>query len=193
MPTFDTVYDAFCYTLAGILLALITMRVRRDLRAGSLQSIILLLVGLVLLWALYTFGGRLQPTLATALGETLLFVITLGFARVASAFVFQTLLRKRDIPRILAQVSFVVVLIGYAIWRLHAAGVNPTSLGISAAAIGRRRRQPHERQSWKRRLDGFAAAADFHDERAVRIEIARRVVQDVSHRVESIDAARERH
>jgi len=135
MPTFDTLYDAFCYTLAGILLALMTMRVRRDLRAGSVQTIILLLVAVGFLWALYQFGGRLQETLALALRETLLFLITIGFARIASAFVFQTLLRKADIPRILAQVMFVLVLIGYAIWRLHAAGVNPTSLGISATAI----------------------------------------------------------
>jgi small-conductance mechanosensitive channel/CRP-like cAMP-binding protein len=136
MPTFDTVYDAFCYTLAGVLFALITMRFRRDLRAGSVQMIGLLLIGLALLWALYQFGQGLQPTLAMAFSEGLLFLITIGFARIAISFVFQTLLRKSDMPRILADVLFVLVLIAYAIWRLHVAGVNPTSLGISAAAIG---------------------------------------------------------
>ena len=59
MPTFDTLYDAFCYTLVGILFAVITMRVRRDLRAGSAQMIVLLLVGLLMLTALYKFGGGL--------------------------------------------------------------------------------------------------------------------------------------
>lgn len=137
MPTFDTLYDAFCYTLAGILLALMTMRARRDLRAGSVQMIGLLLVGLALLWALYQFGeGLSKGPLAMAFREVLLFLITVGFARIAITFLFQALLRKSDIPRILADVLFVVVLIAYAIWRLHAAGVNPTSLGISAAAIG---------------------------------------------------------
>ncbi|HET9045472.1 MAG TPA: mechanosensitive ion channel family protein [Casimicrobiaceae bacterium] len=135
MPTFETVYDAFCYTLAGILLALMTMRARRDLRAGSVQMIGFLLIGLGLLWALYEFGHRLQPALAMALREVLLFLITIGFVRIAVSFLFQTLLRKSDIPRILADVLFVLVLIAYAIWRLHVAGVNPLSLGISAGAV----------------------------------------------------------
>ncbi|MET0732758.1 MAG: mechanosensitive ion channel family protein [Casimicrobiaceae bacterium] len=136
MPTFETVYDAFCFTLAGILLALMTMRSRRDLRAGSIPLIGLLVVGLVLLWALYAFGGRLPSALAMTFREVLLFLITVAFARIAITFLFQGLLRKTDIPRILADVLFVLVLVAYAIWRLHAAGVNPTSLGISAAAIG---------------------------------------------------------
>ncbi len=137
MPTFDTVYDAFCYTLAGILLALITMRTRRDLRAGSIPLVVLLLVGLGLLWLLYEFGEPLSKgPLAMAFREVLLFLITVAFARIAITFFFRTLLRKADIPRILADVLFVLVLVAYAIWRLHAAGVNPTSLGISAAAIG---------------------------------------------------------
>jgi small-conductance mechanosensitive channel/CRP-like cAMP-binding protein len=111
------------------------MRSRRDLRAGSVQMIGFLLFGLGLLWTLYQFGERLQPALAMALREVLLFLITVGFARIAISFLFQTLLRKTDIPRILADVLFVLVLIAYAIWRLHVAGVNPTSLGISATAI----------------------------------------------------------
>jgi small-conductance mechanosensitive channel/CRP-like cAMP-binding protein len=137
MPTFDTVYDAFCYTLAGVLLALMTIRARRDLRAGSVQMIGLLTLGLALLWALYQFGaGLAQGPLAMAFRELLLFLITVGFARIAITFLFQTLLRKSDIPRILADVLFVLVLVAYAIYRLHVAGVNPTSLGVSAAAIG---------------------------------------------------------
>jgi hypothetical protein len=137
MPTFDTVYDAFCFTLAGILLALITMRSRRDLRAGSIPLIGLLVVGLTLLWVLYQFGeGLAKGPLAMTFREVLLLLITVGFARIAIAFLFKTLLRKTDIPRILADVLFVLVLIAYAIYRLHVAGVNPTSLGVSAAAIG---------------------------------------------------------
>ena len=137
MPTFDTVYDAVCYTLAGILFAVITMRVRRDLRAGSAQMIVLLLVGLLMLTALYKFGGGLADgTLAVVLREAVLVVMTIGFARILISFIFQTLLRKTDIPRILADVLFALVLLIYALYRLHDAGVNPTSLGLSAAAIG---------------------------------------------------------
>ena len=137
MPTFDTLYDAFCYTLVGILFAVITMRVRRDLRAGSAQMIVLLLIGLLMLTALYKFGDGLgDSSLAAVLREVVLLVLAIGFARILISFIFQTLLRKADIPRILADVLFALVLLIYALFRLHDAGVNPTSLGLSAAAIG---------------------------------------------------------
>jgi small-conductance mechanosensitive channel/CRP-like cAMP-binding protein len=137
MPTFDTLYDAFCYTLVGILLAVITMRVRRDLRAGSAQMIVLMLVGLLMLTTLYKFGdGFADRSLAAVLREAVLLVLTIGFARILISFIFQTLLRSADIPRILADVLFALVLLIYTLFRLHDAGVNPTSLGLSAAAIG---------------------------------------------------------
>ena len=137
MPTFDTLYDAFCYTLAGVLLALITMRARRDLRAGTAQMVGVLVVGLVLLFVLYNFGHGLDKgPLAAAFREAILALIAIGFARILVTFVFQTLFRKSNIPRILSDVLFVIVLIAYAIYRLHEGGVSPTSLGISAGAIG---------------------------------------------------------
>src|SRR5947207_15817684 len=102
MPTFDTLYDAFCYTLVGILFAVVTMRVRRDLRAGSAQMIVLLLVGLLMLTALYKFGGGLADvTLAVVLREAVLVVMTIGFARILIRFIVQALLRKTDVPHIL--------------------------------------------------------------------------------------------
>jgi small-conductance mechanosensitive channel/CRP-like cAMP-binding protein len=137
MPTFDTLYDAICYTLVGILLAVITMRVRRDLRAGSAQMIVLMLVGLLMLTTLYKFGDGLgDRSLAAIFREAVLMVLAIGFARILISFIFQALLRKADIPRILADVLFALVLLIYALYRLHDAGVNPTSLGLSAAAIG---------------------------------------------------------
>lgn len=137
MPTFETVYDAFCYTLTGVLMALITMRFRRDLRAGSAQMIVLLIVGLGLLYALYNFGGGLADgPLAIGFREAILLLLAIGFVRILVSFLFQTMLRKVDIPRILADVLFVLVLVVYALYRLHVAGVNPTSLGVSAVGLG---------------------------------------------------------
>ena len=136
MPTFDTVYDAVCYTLAGILFAVITMRVRRDLRAGSAQMIVLLLVGLGMLLLLYKYGsGFADGTLAVVIREALLALLAIGFARIAISFVFQTLLRKADIPRILADVLFVLVLLVYAIYRMHVDGVNLVSIVTSAGVL----------------------------------------------------------
>src|SRR5207247_2463663 len=136
MPTFDTLYDAFCYTLAGILFAVITMRVRRDLRAGSVQMIVLLLLGLLMLTLLYEFGaGFADGTLAVVIREALLALLAIGFARIAISFVFQTLLRKADIPRILADVLFVLVLVVYALYRMHVDGVNLVSIVASAGVL----------------------------------------------------------
>ena len=63
-----------------------------------------------------------------------LLVLAIGFARILISFIFQTLLRSADIPRILADVLFALVLLIYALFRLHDAGVNPTSLGLSGAS-----------------------------------------------------------
>ena len=136
MPTWDTLYDAICYTLAGVLLALVTMRVRRDLRAGSAQMIVLLLLGVGLLAALYRFGSGISDgTLAVVIREVLLMLLAIGFVRILISFIFQTLLRKADVPRILADVLFVLVLVIYALYRMHVAGVNLTSIVASGAVL----------------------------------------------------------
>jgi len=136
MPTFDTLYDAFCYALAGILIGLITMRVRRDLRAGTAQMIVFLIVAYGLLWALYKFGDALSDgTLAIVLREALLLLVAIGFAKILLSFIFQTLFRNSDIPRILPDLLFVLSLAIYALFRMRAFGVNPTSLVVSGAAV----------------------------------------------------------
>ena len=136
MPTFETLYDAFCYTMAGVLFALITMRLRRDLRAGTAQMIVLLLVGLGLLTGLYKFGGGLADgTLAVVIREVLLMILAIGFVRLLISFIFQTLLRKADVPRILADVLFVLVLVVYALYRMHVAGVNLASIVASGTVL----------------------------------------------------------
>jgi small-conductance mechanosensitive channel len=136
MPTFDTIYDAICYTLAGVLLAVMTMRVRRDLRAGTVQMMVFLIVAFGLLWTLYKFGGALSDgTLVVVLREVLLLLVAIAFAKILISFIFQALFRSSDIPRILPDLLFVVSLAVYALLRMHALGVNPTSLAVSATAV----------------------------------------------------------
>ena len=136
MPTFDTMYDAACYTLAGILFALVTMRFRRDLRAGSVQMIVFLLVGLGLLALLYNYGsGLVEGSLAVVIREALLALLAIGFARITISFVFQTLLRKSDIPRILPDVLFVLVLVVYGLYRMHVGGVNLLSIVTTSTVL----------------------------------------------------------
>jgi small-conductance mechanosensitive channel/CRP-like cAMP-binding protein len=136
MPTFDTLYDAVCYTLAGILLAVVTMRLRRDLRAGTAQMMVFLIVSFGLLWALYKFGGALTDgALVVVLREVFLLLIAIAFAKLLLGFIFQTLLRSSDIPRILPDLLFVLSLAVYALLRMHAFGVNPTALVASGTAV----------------------------------------------------------
>jgi small-conductance mechanosensitive channel/CRP-like cAMP-binding protein len=133
MPTWDTLYDAFCYTLAGIAFALLTMRVRRDLRAGTAQMVVLLVLGFAGLAALYKFGS--EGTLAMVIREALLLVLAIGFARIVITFVFQTLLAKAEVPRILADVLFALVLVVYALYRMHVGGVNLASIITTSAVL----------------------------------------------------------
>jgi small-conductance mechanosensitive channel/CRP-like cAMP-binding protein len=133
MPTWDTLYDAFCFTLAGIAFALLTMRVRRDLRAGTAQMIVLLLLGLAGLASLYYFGT--EGTLAMVIREVLLLLLAVGFARILMTFLFQTLLAKAEVPRILADVLFALVLIVYALYRMHVGGVNLASIITTSAVL----------------------------------------------------------
>jgi len=109
---------------------------RRDLRAGTAQMIVLLLVGLVLLTGLYKFGsGFADGTLAVVIREVLLMILAIGFVRILISFIFQTLLRKADVPRILADVLFVLVLVVYALYRMHVAGVNLASIVASGTVL----------------------------------------------------------
>jgi len=136
MPTFDTVYDAFCYMLMGILFGLITMRVRRDLRAGTVQMLVLLVLGWGLLAALYKFGaGMADGTLAIVIREAVLLLLAIGFVRILISFLFQTLLAKANVPRILSDVLFVLVLVVYTLYRMHVDGVNLASIVTSGAVL----------------------------------------------------------
>jgi small-conductance mechanosensitive channel len=95
-----------------------------------------LLLGLGMLAALYKFGGGLTDgTLAVMLREALLLLLMIGFSKILLTFIFQTLFRRSDIPRILPDILFVLSLAVYVLFRMHAFGVNPTSLAVSAGTV----------------------------------------------------------
>ena len=62
------------------------------------------------------------------------------------------------------------------------------TLSVDDAGVEPEKRQPRERE-----LAGVAVVADLDHQHALRIEEARGVAQDASHRVEPVLAARERH
>jgi small-conductance mechanosensitive channel/CRP-like cAMP-binding protein len=132
----ETAYDAFLYMAAGIVLAAITMALRRDLRRGAAVMIALMLIGeigvVLMEWLAPAGGGRVVMIAR----EFLLFLVALGFFRVGLTFVFQVLLAQMAVPRILADLVMAVVLIVYLLVRISADGVDLTAIAIPSAVVG---------------------------------------------------------
>ena len=89
-----------------------------------------------------TSGSCCWPLLTPAYGDaasrwsrasSLLLLIAIGFTRIVLMFVFQGILVRLAIPRILADVMIAVVMVVFALVRMSEAGVN-----LSAIAIPRR-------------------------------------------------------
>jgi small-conductance mechanosensitive channel len=62
-------------------------------------------------------------------------IVTFGVIQIIVLFVFQTLLARRKIPRILNEFVVALALIGYVIYRLDAVGVNLASLITTSAVV----------------------------------------------------------
>ncbi|MGH8851633.1 MAG: cyclic nucleotide-binding domain-containing protein [Casimicrobiaceae bacterium] len=133
-----TLHDALYFAAAGGLLALVTMRWKPETRAGLMPMVILLAIGVAGLAAMARFGTALVgSSVGTALRETLLAIATVGFIRILLTFVFQGLLARMALPRILGDVTFALSLVAYAIVRMDALGVNPFGIvTTSTVAVG---------------------------------------------------------
>ncbi len=135
MPTPDLILDAALYVAAGLVLALVTTWLRRDLRKNMANMFVAMTAGLLGLVALSRYGSALtDATLAVVLREALLLLLAMGFARVVIVFVFQAVLARLAIPRILADVLIAVVLVVFGLYRMNVAGVNLASI-ITTSAI----------------------------------------------------------
>ena len=67
--------------------------------------------------------------------EAVLLLLAIGFVRILISFLFQTLLAKANVPRILSDVLFVLVLVVYTLYRMHVDGVNLASIVTSGAVL----------------------------------------------------------
>jgi small-conductance mechanosensitive channel/CRP-like cAMP-binding protein len=149
MPTPDLIYDAELFVAAGLVLALATLWLRRDLKQNMLSMSISMGIGLVGLVLLTRYGVALtDATIVSVTREVLLLLIAIGFTRIILMFVFQGALRRLAIPRIIADVFFAVVLVAFAIIRMKEVGVNPTGIvatsTVTAGAIAFSLREPLE-------------------------------------------------
>jgi small-conductance mechanosensitive channel/CRP-like cAMP-binding protein len=136
MPTSSLISDAELFTAAGLALALATLWLRRDLRQNMLSMSITMGIGLVGLVLLARYGIAItDATITSVARETLLLLIAIGFTRVILMFVFQGVLRRLAMPRIMADVLFAVVLVVFAIVRMKVVGVNLTGIVATSAVI----------------------------------------------------------
>ncbi len=130
-----TSLDALGFITAGIVLAAITMAIRRDLRRAVAVMIVVMgvgAVGLVLLQSLHPATGSRLVLTAT---EFLLFLVAMGFARIFAMFLFQGILGGVTVPRILADLIMAVAMIAYLLVRVSAAGVDLSAVAIPAGVI----------------------------------------------------------
>ncbi len=136
MPAPATLADATLYAAAALALALAAIWIARPLRRAMLAMIVVLLVGLAMLAGLERFGpdDRFDPV-AIAVREFALVLIALGVLRVALIFVFQGLLVRARIPRILTDVLFALALVAYALYRMRVGGVNLAGIITTSAVI----------------------------------------------------------
>jgi small-conductance mechanosensitive channel/CRP-like cAMP-binding protein len=136
MPTYDTIHDASLFAAMGLLLAIITMRRARPFRKGMVTMVVLMALGLVSLVSLSRYGGGIDSTtLVVIIRELGLLVVTFALVRIGVIFLFEVLLSRAAVPRMMADVLLAVTLIVYAIFRMNEIGVNLASLITTSAVL----------------------------------------------------------
>ena len=132
-----TLQESLWFSAVALLLGLITMRFRPELRRSVLVNLFLIALGLGGLSVL----SRYQPipqqlTIAVIPREIFLLIVALGNIRIFITFMTSVLLARRAVPRILGEVTMALSLVVYALIRLDAVGVNPTSLIATTTVAG---------------------------------------------------------
>ena len=136
MPISSLTTDAALFAVAALVLALLTIWLRRDLRQGTVHMVIIMLAGLAAVALLEQFGpGPSDAMLAAILRELALVVFALGVARIAVTFAFRAALGTVAVPKILADVLMALVLIVFLLWRMTAVGVNLAGIVTTSAVV----------------------------------------------------------
>jgi len=131
-----TLHAAAIFAATALVLTAISFAFGSMRRRGLLPMLLMALIGLLVL------VGRDQlllwfniPSGVVIVQELGLALIAVGFTRVAILFVFQTLFARRGIPKILDDFVMAMVLVGYAIFRMNAVGVNLAGLITTSTVI----------------------------------------------------------
>jgi len=98
--------------------------------------VVLMALGLAGLVMLGRFGDGIESrTLITVLRELGLLVMTFALVRIGVIFLFEVLLARAAVPRMMADVMLAVTLVIYAIFRMNEVGVNLASLITTSAVL----------------------------------------------------------
>ncbi|HEX2390418.1 MAG TPA: mechanosensitive ion channel family protein [Casimicrobiaceae bacterium] len=136
MPFDSHLNDALLFASVCLALVLIALLVRSPARHAMLAMLSAVAIGTVGLWLYARYGGMIGSTTGSLLArEAALAVVTFGVIQIFVLFLFQTLFARRKIPRILNEFVVALALIGYAIYRLNAVGVNLASLITTSALV----------------------------------------------------------
>lgn len=132
----ETLRDASLYAALAVLIAVVALLARARPRRALIVLAGVALVMLAGLWALLHFGGRFDDrTLYEIVREALLALLAIAVIRAVITFVMRVLLVRVNIPMLVDEVMFGLVLVAYALVRLHATGVNLAGIVTTSAVV----------------------------------------------------------
>ena len=136
MPTPELIFDVQMFVVAGLALALLALWLRRDLRGNMINMSITMGIGLLGLVLLARYGAAVSDTtILNVMREALLLLVAIGFTRITLICLFQAVLKRLALPRILADVLIAVVLVVFALVRMKVVGVNLAGIITTSAVI----------------------------------------------------------
>jgi small-conductance mechanosensitive channel len=128
--------DALLFAAFALALVLIAVLFRSRARNTMLGMLVVVAVGVLGLWVYEGHANLMHTATASMMArETALAVVTFGVIQITVLFLFQAVLARRRIPRILNEFVVALALIGYLIYRLNAVGVNLAGLITTSAVV----------------------------------------------------------
>lgn len=136
MPLDSYLNDALLFAAFALALVLIALLLRSRARSTLLGMLVVTAVGVLGLWVYEGHANLMHTATASLMArEGALALVAFGVIQIAVLFSFQTVLAQRRIPRILNEFVVALALIGYAIYRLDAVGVNLAGLITTSAIV----------------------------------------------------------
>jgi len=136
MPLDSYLNDALLFAAFALALVLIAVLFRSRARNTMLAMLVVVAVGVLGLWVYEGHANLMHTATASMMArETALAIVTFGVIQITVLFLFQAVLARRRIPRILNEFVVALALIGYVIYRMNAVGVNLAGLITTSAVV----------------------------------------------------------